>query len=114
MGQLGQRGALKKLVSDLECGGQGRNPTAAASLFRAALYQLSYLAGEISVYQSFHTFCNSASDSPVAFSTSACRLLPCASIVTIAAKFFTRMCHIASGTPNSIRCTPFTSSIVRA
>ena len=30
-------------------GGQGRNRTADASLFRAALYQLSYLAGEISV-----------------------------------------------------------------
>jgi hypothetical protein len=29
---------------DLECGGQGRNRTADASLFRAALYQLSYLA----------------------------------------------------------------------
>ena len=28
----------------LECGGQGRNRTADASLFRAALYQLSYLA----------------------------------------------------------------------
>src|SRR5579872_7238140 len=29
-------------------GGQGRNRTADASLFRAALYQLSYLAGEAS------------------------------------------------------------------
>ena len=29
----------------LKCGGQGRNRTADASLFRAALYQLSYLAG---------------------------------------------------------------------
>jgi hypothetical protein len=28
----------------LECGGQGRNRTADASLFRAALYRLSYLA----------------------------------------------------------------------
>ena len=34
------------LLSALECGGQGRNRTADASLFRAALYQLSYLAGE--------------------------------------------------------------------
>jgi len=34
------------LLSCLECGGQGRNRTADASLFRAALYQLSYLAGE--------------------------------------------------------------------
>src|SRR5271165_6676770 len=32
-------------VSILENGGQGRNRTADASLFRAALYQLSYLAG---------------------------------------------------------------------
>ena len=31
-------------LSSLECGGQGRNRTADASLFRAALYQLSYLA----------------------------------------------------------------------
>ena len=31
-------------LSALECGGQGRNRTADASLFRAALYQLSYLA----------------------------------------------------------------------
>ena len=31
-------------VSALECGGQGRNRTADASLFRAALYRLSYLA----------------------------------------------------------------------
>ena len=37
--------ALWLLVSALECGGQGRNRTADASLFRAALYQLSYLAG---------------------------------------------------------------------
>src|SRR3954465_10521075 len=109
MGQSGQRGALKKLVSDLECGGQGRNRTADASLFRAALYQLSYLAGEISVY---HAFCNAANDSPVCASTSACRLFPCASIVTIAAKFFTRKCHIASGIPNSISDTPSTSSTV--
>ena len=29
----------------IENGGQGRNRTADASLFRAALYQLSYLAG---------------------------------------------------------------------
>jgi hypothetical protein len=28
----------------VKCGGQGRNRTADASLFRAALYQLSYLA----------------------------------------------------------------------
>ena len=35
----------------VKCGGQGRNRTADASLFRAALYQLSYLAGESSVYQ---------------------------------------------------------------
>ncbi len=31
-------------VTALECGGQGRNRTADASLFRAALYRLSYLA----------------------------------------------------------------------
>ena len=31
-------------LSCLKCGGQGRNRTADASLFRAALYQLSYLA----------------------------------------------------------------------
>jgi hypothetical protein len=30
-------------------GGQGRDRTADASLFRAALYQLSYLAGEVLV-----------------------------------------------------------------
>ncbi len=30
--------------SPLECGGQGRSRTADASLFRAALYHLSYLA----------------------------------------------------------------------
>ena len=38
-------------------GGQGRNRTADASLFRAALYQLSYLAGEIPVYQSLRIRC---------------------------------------------------------
>jgi hypothetical protein len=91
------------LLSLLECGGQGRNRTADASLFRAALYQLSYLAGEISVYQTClpntllgtgapmpvapnHTFCNASIRSPVSRSTSACKLLPWASIVTIAAK----------------------------
>jgi hypothetical protein len=31
-------------VSDCKYGGQGRNRTADASLFRAALYHLSYLA----------------------------------------------------------------------
>jgi hypothetical protein len=35
----------------LECGGQGGNRTPDASLFRAALYQLSYLAKEGLVYQ---------------------------------------------------------------
>ena len=29
---------------EFKCGGQGRNRTADASLFRAALYRLSYLA----------------------------------------------------------------------
>src|ERR1700733_7112637 len=36
--------ALWLLLSALFCGGQGRNRTADASLFRAALYQLSYRA----------------------------------------------------------------------
>ncbi len=98
----------------LKNGGQGRNRTADASLFRAALYQLSYLAGEVLVYQRLHASCNAASAAPVLVSMSACRLWPCASIVTIAAKPFTRMCHIASGMPNSIRCTPRTCSTVRA
>ena len=31
----------------LKTGGQGRNRTADASLFRAALYRLSYLAGKL-------------------------------------------------------------------
>src|SRR6202034_975376 len=39
------------LLSPLECGGQGGNRTPDASLFRAALYQLSYLAKEGLVYQ---------------------------------------------------------------
>jgi hypothetical protein len=55
-----------------------------------------------------------ASASPVAFSTSACKLLPCASMVTMAAKFFTRRRHMDSGMPNSGRYTPSTSSTVRA
>ncbi len=37
-------GAARNL---LEIGGQGRNRTADASLFRAALYRLSYLAGKL-------------------------------------------------------------------
>src|SRR5690349_6764372 len=45
-----------RLMSCLESGGQGRNRTADASLFRAALYQLSYLAREISVYQPARDF----------------------------------------------------------
>ncbi|PWW07129.1 hypothetical protein DFQ01_10221 [Paenibacillus cellulosilyticus] len=36
-------------------------------------------------------------------STSACRLLPCESIVTMAAKPSVCRCHIASGMPNSLR-----------
>src|ERR1700693_4938707 len=39
------------LLSLLECGGQGGNRTPDASLFRAALYQLSYLAKDVLVYQ---------------------------------------------------------------
>jgi len=61
-----------------------------------------------------HTFCNASSASPVDRSTSTCRLLPCASMVTIAAKPFTRRCHMASGMPNSIKCTSSTFSTVRA
>ena len=42
-------------------------------------------------------------------STCAWRLLPCESIVTIAAKPSVCICHIASGIPNSSKkCTPFT------
>ena len=40
-------------------GGQGRNRTADASLFRAALYQLSYLAWEGSLTEAF-TFYHAA------------------------------------------------------
>ena len=40
------------LISALECGGQGRNRTADASLFRAALYRLSYLADHAGEFQS--------------------------------------------------------------
>ena len=49
-----------------------------------------------------------------AFSTSACSEFPCASIVTIAGKSFTRRCHIASGIPNSRRFTSSTCSTQRA
>ena len=62
------------------------------------------LSAEVKPY----TLCNAANFPPVSFSTSACRLLPCASIVTIAAKSRTRRCHIASGIPNSISSTPST------
>jgi hypothetical protein len=73
------------------------------------------LATPIALYQAASGYRPTFSrTSPVAFSTSACRLLPCASMVTIAAKFFTRMCHMASGIPNSIRCTPTTFSTLRA
>jgi hypothetical protein len=111
----------------LECGGQRRNRTADASLFRAALYQLSYLAITLRgmlpgrnlkplypKHPTFHAGCNCSSAVPVVFSTSACRLLPCASMVTMAGKPFTRRCHIASGIPNSIRLTSRTSSTVLA
>ncbi len=42
--QFGTPIALRGFVSRGFCGGQGRNRTADAGLFRAALYQLSYLA----------------------------------------------------------------------
>ena len=45
---------------------------------------------------------------PTRCSTSLCRLLPCASIVTIAGKSSTVRCHIASGVPNSSSDTPST------
>ena len=45
-------------VSLLKCGGQGRNRTADASLFRAALYQLSYLAMDLAVSFSIVTLEN--------------------------------------------------------
>ena len=51
---------------------------------------------------------------PDSCSMSLCRLLPCASIVTIAGKSLTVRCHIASGVPNSSSETPSTRSIVRA
>jgi hypothetical protein len=37
-------GAANRIILIEEYGGQGRNRTADASLFRAALYRLSYLA----------------------------------------------------------------------
>ena len=51
---------------------------------------------------------------PDSASTSLCRLLPCASMVTIAGKSRTCRCHIASGVPNSVSDTPSTRSIQRA
>src|SRR5437588_1282195 len=51
----------------------------------------------ISTLPNLQTCCSDSSASPVARSTSACSEFPCASIVTIAAKFFTFKCHIASG-----------------
>jgi hypothetical protein len=54
---------------------------------------------------------NFASSAPEDFSTSACMLLPRASIVTITGKSLTRRCHIASGMPNSRKSTPDTSTI---
>ncbi len=51
---------------------------------------------------------NCASLAAESFSTSAWRLLPCASMVTIAAKPSTCKCHIASGMPNSMKSTLFT------
>ena len=42
------------MLSDRKHGGQGRNRTADASLFRAALYQLSYLAGDESFRSSLN------------------------------------------------------------
>ena len=46
--------------------------------------------------------------SPDSCSMSLCRLLPCASMVTIAGKSSTVRCHIASGVPKSRRDTPST------
>ena len=54
---------------------------------------------------------NFASSLAEAFSTSAWRLFPRASIVTITGKSLTLMCHIASGTPNSRKSTPSTSTM---
>jgi hypothetical protein len=51
---------------------------------------------------------NFASSFTDALSTSACRLLPCASIVTMTGNSFTLTCHIASGIPNSRKSTPST------
>src|SRR5208283_1026644 len=105
----------------LECGGQGRNRTADASLFRAALYRLSYLAigGNFSLPNDSMKAAPSVADAvpaayvatgtsfsnscPEAVSTDSCKLWPCESIVTIASKSFTLRCHIASGMPNSSR-----------
>ena len=51
-----RKGAEGEPCKLLKCGGQGRNRTADASLFRAALYRLSYLAVllKASVYQTGH------------------------------------------------------------
>ena len=89
-------------LSSKTCGGQGRNRTD-ASLFRGRAPPTELLGRP-------QACVNPASASAVAFSTSACRLLPCASMVTMVRKSFTRRCHMASGTPNSSRCTPSTFS----
>ena len=46
-GRPGSRAVRIPCKCLINCGGQGRNRTADASLFRAALYQLSYLAGNL-------------------------------------------------------------------
>jgi hypothetical protein len=65
----------------------------------------------ISENQSLTGSANFASSAAEAFSTSAWRLFPCESIVTIAGKSFTLICHIASGMPNSRKSTPVTSTM---
>lgn len=55
-----------------------------------------------------------ASSTAVDSSTSLCSELPCASIVTMAAKSSTSRCHMASGMPNSSQSTPATFFTVRA
>jgi hypothetical protein len=88
--------------------------------FQGRALPLSYLANKFSVTNGscgpLHSqaFCSASRAEPLSCSTAACRLLPCASMVTIAANPSTRNCHIASGIPNSSRFTPRTSRTVRA
>ena len=103
-------GISRPRISGFDCGASAVRPPNIILTF-GVLPGTAFLRGRSLLCHNVTGSASFASSFADAFSTSACRLFPCESIVTMAGKSLTMMCHMASGTPKSRKSTPSTSTM---